>query len=96
MPYVKARGTRVRLPPPPPAFAKASAGKPAKDDFKRRKPQRHMLKGGLSIRTHMHYVYLIRSITEPEQTYIGYTADLRAHLKKHNAGGSPYLAKYKP
>ena len=44
----------------------------------------------------MHTVYLIRSISKPEQTYIGYTADLRARLTKHNAGGSPHTAKYTP
>ena len=44
----------------------------------------------------MHYVYLIRSITEPQQTYIGINSDLQARMKKHNAGGSPYTAKHKP
>ena len=44
----------------------------------------------------MHYVYLLRSIEFPEQTYIGYTTDLKARLKKHNEGGSPHTAKYRP
>ena len=44
----------------------------------------------------MHSVYLIRSISKPEQTYIGLTADLQARMKKHNAGESPHTAKHKP
>ena len=44
----------------------------------------------------MNYVYLLRSIEFPEQTYIGYTTDLKARLKKHNEGSSPHTAKYRP
>ena len=44
----------------------------------------------------MHYVYLLRSQAHPEQTYIGLTADLKLRLAKHNEGGSPHTAKYKP
>jgi predicted GIY-YIG superfamily endonuclease len=44
----------------------------------------------------MHYVYLLRSRNNPEHTYIGLTADLKARLAKHNEGGSPHTAKHKP
>lgn len=44
----------------------------------------------------MHYVYLIRSMSHPEHTYIGLTENLQARIKKHNEGGSPHTAKYKP
>ena len=44
----------------------------------------------------MHYVYLLRSINSPEQTYVGLTSDLEARLEKHNAGGSPHTAKFRP
>ncbi|MCU0753015.1 MAG: GIY-YIG nuclease family protein [Akkermansiaceae bacterium] len=44
----------------------------------------------------MHYVYLIRSQAHPDQTYIGLTSDLKARLHKHNEGGSPHTAKYRP
>ena len=44
----------------------------------------------------MHYVYLIRSISIPHQTYIGLTSDLKARLAKHNEGGSPHTAKHRP
>jgi len=44
----------------------------------------------------MHYVCLIRSLNSPEQKYIGLTDNLKARLKKHNEGGSPHTAKFKP
>jgi putative endonuclease len=42
------------------------------------------------------YVYLLESISHPDQDYVGLTDDLRARMKKHNAGESPHTAKYKP
>ena len=44
----------------------------------------------------MHYVYLIRSILNPDQTYIGLADDLKTRLNKHNEGGSLHTSKYKP
>jgi len=44
----------------------------------------------------MFYVYIIRSISQPSQRYIGITNDVDARLKKHNAGGSPHTAKFMP
>ena len=44
----------------------------------------------------MHYVYLLRSQTRPEMTYIGLTAELRLRLAKHNEGGCPHTAKFRP
>ena len=44
----------------------------------------------------MHYVYLIRSQQHSEKTYIGLTSDLKMRLAKHNEGGCPHTAKYKP
>jgi putative endonuclease len=44
----------------------------------------------------VYYVYLLRSIPAPDQTYIGYTIDLNARLKSHNQGKSKHTAKYKP
>ena len=43
-----------------------------------------------------HYVYILRSEAHPEQTYVGLTDDLKARLAKHNEGGSPHTAKYRP
>lgn len=44
----------------------------------------------------MYYVYLLRSISHPEQRYVGFTADLSKRLGSHNSGGSIHTAKYKP
>ena len=44
----------------------------------------------------MKYVYLIRSKSHPNQTYIGITSDLEKRLAVHNDGGSIHTAKFKP
>ena len=44
----------------------------------------------------MYYVYLLRSIPNPDQTYIGFTEDLKTRLTAHNHGQSPHTAKFKP
>lgn len=44
----------------------------------------------------MHYVYLLRSVEHTDQTYVGYTTDLRQRLETHNAGGSIHTAKFRP
>ena len=44
----------------------------------------------------MHYVYLIKSTSHPDQKYIGITSDLKGRLKAHNGGHSPHTSKYKP
>ena len=41
----------------------------------------------------MHYVYVIAN--EIGETYMGYTSDLEARLKKHNAGGNPSTGSHK-
>ena len=43
-----------------------------------------------------HYVYILRSVSHAEQTYGGLTHDLKARLAKHNDGGSPHTAKFRP
>jgi len=44
----------------------------------------------------MYYVYLLKSISSPDQTYVGFTEDLKARIKVHNAGGSKHTAKFLP
>ena len=44
----------------------------------------------------MKYVYLLQSLSTPNQRYIGITSDLEARLRAHNAGGSPHTSKYRP
>ena len=44
----------------------------------------------------MHYAYILRSHSHPDQRYIGSTSDLRARLAKHNSGQVPHTSKYMP
>jgi predicted GIY-YIG superfamily endonuclease len=44
----------------------------------------------------MFYVYLLESIAQPEQRYVGVTADLKTRLMDHNAGKSSHTAKFRP
>jgi len=43
----------------------------------------------------MFYVYILRSVNF-DQTYVGYTKDLKTRFASHNAGRSQYTKKYKP
>jgi predicted GIY-YIG superfamily endonuclease len=44
----------------------------------------------------MKYVYLLQSISHPDQRYVGLTANVEQRLAAHNAGQSPHTAKYQP
>ncbi len=44
----------------------------------------------------MKYVYLIRSVKFPDQTYVGLTSDVQKRLSAHNAGQSSHTSKYTP
>ena len=44
----------------------------------------------------MYYVYLLKSILAPDQTYIGFTTDLKKRLAAHNNGESPHTRKHLP
>jgi putative endonuclease len=44
----------------------------------------------------MKYVYILQSETWPERFYVGITDDLRARLRKHNAGEVSHTSKYRP
>ena len=44
----------------------------------------------------MKYVYLVRSESHPEKSYVGVTSDLKKRLAAHNSGISLYTAKFKP
>jgi putative endonuclease len=54
------------------------------------------LSGEDGLETQVWYVYILRSIKDPDQQYIGATADLKRRLSDHNAGKSPHTAKFKP
>ena len=47
-------------------------------------------------RKNMFYTYILRSLSQPEQRYIGSTSDLKSRLAKHNAGEVPHTSKFKP
>ena len=44
----------------------------------------------------VHYVYLLKSESSPEQRYVGVAADLKARLADHNAGKSAHTSKFTP
>jgi predicted GIY-YIG superfamily endonuclease len=44
----------------------------------------------------MYFTYIIRSITNPEKTYIGFTANIEERLKSHNLGKTSYTKHYIP
>lgn len=46
--------------------------------------------------TEFHYIYLLVSLEDPSRHYVGTTSDLKARLEKHNEGGCPHTAKYRP
>lgn len=43
-----------------------------------------------------HYVYLLKSLKNPHQTYTGYTTGLKRRLEDHNSGNSVYTADARP
>ena len=44
----------------------------------------------------MFYTCILRSLSQPEQRYIGSTSDLSTRLSKHNAGEVPHTSKFRP
>ena len=44
----------------------------------------------------MFYTYILRSLSHPDQRYIGSSADLKSRLAKHNKGDVPHTAKFRP
>ncbi len=44
----------------------------------------------------MKYVYLLQSVSHPDQRYVGLTSDVQKRLTAHNAGQSLHTSKYLP
>ena len=44
----------------------------------------------------MFYTYILRSLSHPDQRYIGSTSDLKSRLIKLNSGEVPHTSKFKP
>ena len=42
------------------------------------------------------YVYILQSQLGPEHFYVGVTDDLRARLRRHNAGEVAHTSKFRP
>jgi len=42
------------------------------------------------------YVYILESEAHPETFYVGFTEDLKARLKLHNAGQVFHTSKFRP
>jgi len=42
------------------------------------------------------YVYVLQSLSHPNQVYTGITADLKQRLAEHNAGRVPHTSKFIP
>ncbi len=44
----------------------------------------------------MQYVYILRSLNEPDRHYVGVTTDPNRRLDEHNSGKSIHTNKFKP
>jgi predicted GIY-YIG superfamily endonuclease len=44
----------------------------------------------------MHYVYILNSLVNISQSYIGSTTDLKKRLESHNYGENKHTSKFKP
>ncbi len=44
----------------------------------------------------MFYVYILKSIPNPDRQYVGFTANLERRLEVHNSGESYHTLRYKP
>lgn len=44
----------------------------------------------------MNCVYILRSVSHPDEFYTGLCKDLEARVAAHNAGQSPHTSKFKP
>lgn len=44
----------------------------------------------------MRFVYYLRSLNEPDRSYVGVTSDVVARVAAHNAGRSAHTARHKP
>ena len=43
-----------------------------------------------------HYVYILESQLDPDYFHTGTTSNLASRLKRHNEGGCPHTAKFRP
>jgi len=43
-----------------------------------------------------HYVYILQSLSHPNQSYTGSSANLKQRLAEHNSGRVPHTSKFTP
>jgi predicted GIY-YIG superfamily endonuclease len=43
-----------------------------------------------------HFVYILQSVTNPSQYYVGSTSNPERRLAAHNAGDSPHTSRFRP
>ena len=100
------------IPLSPPAFAQPTAGRPAASrrppsrawslsaEPKAKAARRRLGEGGhYPQHRHpppMHYVYLIESVYNRSQHYVGQTGDLKERISEHNSGKSVHTALFRP
>ncbi len=41
-------------------------------------------------------VYILQSLKDPTQYYVGSTTHLDTRIRKHNEGGSPHTSQFRP
>jgi putative endonuclease len=44
----------------------------------------------------MWYTYILRSLADSRQRYIGLTDDLDERMRTHTSGGSPHTSRHRP
>ena len=44
----------------------------------------------------MNHVYILQSLSRPDQFYTGLCDDVEKRLRAHNEGRSPHTSKYRP
>ena len=44
----------------------------------------------------MPHVYILKSVSQPGQIYIGFTGDLHQRINYHNSGRWPHTSKFMP
>ena len=44
----------------------------------------------------MHFIYLLRSLSRPNKTYVGMTEEVESRLKVHNQGQCPSTSRFRP
>jgi predicted GIY-YIG superfamily endonuclease len=99
--------TKRRLPaiaPPCGATEGFKKYKNGRQPLNRRSERRRLVRDSSALRSgggalkmnNFYYVYVLQSLSHPNQIYTGITADLKNRLAEHNSGRSPHTADFTP